>query len=166
MYAKGHSGLTLIIMSLLMLPFPYSDNNLIIIVMSATLSALPDLDLKWQRQGVNIRHRGPTHSILFAVIAGIAFGMLFWYANRTLTWAGMGFLSGFMGVVSHLIGDMFTHHAFKPLWPISSKETALHLTRAGNKAANDGLATAGSVAFILYILNGQGVLTDILTMFT
>jgi inner membrane protein len=152
-------------MSLILLPFPYTDNNLIIIAMSAALSALPDLDLKWQRQGINIRHRGPTHSILFAVIAGIAFGGMFWYANKTLTWAGMGFLSGFMGVVSHLIGDMFTHHAFKPLWPLSSRETALHLTRASNKAANDGLATAGGAAFMLYVLNGHGILADLLITF-
>jgi membrane-bound metal-dependent hydrolase YbcI (DUF457 family) len=115
LYAKGHSGLTFFLMSLLMLVFPYSENALIIIVLSASLSILPDLDLKWQRQGVNIQHRGPTHSILAAIIGGICFGALFYYGYRTFLWAGIGFISGFMGIVSHLIGDTFTHHAFKPL---------------------------------------------------
>ncbi|MCW4051325.1 MAG: metal-dependent hydrolase [Candidatus Bathyarchaeota archaeon] len=165
MYAKGHSGLTLFIMSTIMMFFPYSENGLIIIVLSASLSALPDLDLKWQRQGINIRHRGPTHSILAAIIAGIGFGFLFWYGYKTWIWGGIGFFSGFMGVTSHLIGDAFTHHAFKPLWPFSNREIALHLTRASNKAVNEGLATLGTLAFMLYFLNGTGVLTDLLNIF-
>ena len=39
-----------------------SENGLIVIVLSAGLSALPDLDLKWQRQGVPIKHRGCARS--------------------------------------------------------------------------------------------------------
>ena len=152
-------------MSLIMLLLPYSENGLIVIVLSASLSALPDLDLKWQRQGIPIQHRGPTHSILAAIVAGVVFGAFFWYAYDTFIWTVMGFTSGFMGVVSHLIGDAFTHHAFKPLWPFNDREIALHWTNASNKAANEGLATLGTSAFMLYILNGNGVIADLLSIF-
>lgn len=162
MYAKGHSGLTLFIMSIIMMIFPYSENNLIVIVLAAGLSALPDVDLKWQRQGIPIKHRGQTHSILAAIIAGIVFGGLFWYGFNTITWTIMGFLSGFMGVTSHLIGDTFTHHKFKAFWPFSDKTYGgLHWTSAKNKAANEGLATLGTSAFMFYVLNGMGILADI-----
>jgi membrane-bound metal-dependent hydrolase YbcI (DUF457 family) len=77
----------------------------------------------------------------------------------------MGFISGFMAVVSHMIGDTFTHHAFKPLWPFSDWEIALHWTNASNKAANDGLAKLGSYTFIFYFLYGNGVIADLIAVF-
>ena len=74
-------------------------------------------------------------------------------------WALVGFLSAFICVVSHLIGDMFTHHKFKPLWPFYQNEIALHWFSANNKAVNEGLFTAGSIAFILYFLTTRGSLS-------
>ena len=100
-----------------------------------------------------------------ALITGVVFGAFFWYANATLTWAIMGFISGFMAIVSHMIGDMFTYMAFKPLWPFDHRLISWGFCRASNPAVNEGLATAGSAAFILYILNGTGALTDILSAF-
>ena len=163
MYQKGHAGLTLFIMSALFWFFPFGSESLIMIIMAGVLSALPDYDLKWQRQGTPIKHRGITHSLLFAIVTGVGFALIFWYADRTFLWAVMGFVSGFMGVVSHLIGDTFTHHPFKALYPFSNKEYgALHWTSAKNKVANDGLMSLGSIAFILYVLNGTGSLSDLL----
>ena len=148
-----------------MMAFPYDTNNVIVIVLSAALSALPDIDLKWQRAGIPIHHRGPTHSLLAAIVTGVAFGGVFWYTQLTITWALIGFISGFMAIVSHMIGDMFTFMAFKPLWPFDHREISWGLCRASNPVANEGLASAGSAAFILYILNGTGALTDILSSF-
>ena len=165
MYQKGHSGLTLFIMSVLFWFLPFSTNSLTMIVLAGGLSALPDYDLIWQRQGLPIKHRGITHSILFAIFAGVAFAVMFWYANRTLLWAWMGFVSGFMAVVSHMIGDTFTHHPFKALYPFSQKEYgAFHWTSANNKAANEGLMTLGSTTFVLYLMKGTGVLKDLLNL--
>ena len=165
MYSKGHAGLTLVIMSLLMLPFPYGTHALALIVLTATFSALPDVDLKWQRKGIPIQHRGPTHSILFALIAGLLFGAAFLYLNKDLIWGAMGFVSGFMAVLSHMVGDLFTHHEFAPLWPFSKKRYAYHITTAGNKVANEGLATLGGAAFMLYNMYHQGILLNILRVF-
>jgi hypothetical protein len=54
MYKEGHIGLTFLLMSIIMLPFPYSHNKVIMIVMASALSALPDIDLEWQRKGYSI----------------------------------------------------------------------------------------------------------------
>jgi len=162
MYAKGHIGLTLLLVSLLMLPFGENEYALYIIFLSAGLSALPDLDMEWQKHVSFIHHRGITHSILFAVIAGFAFGLLFYYTHQTLLWAGVGFTSGFLGVVCHLIGDIFTYHAFKPLWPLSEKEISFGLCRAGNRSVNEGLMTVGGIVFIAYFLFVSGNLSSLL----
>jgi len=159
MHSEGHVGLTLLIMSLIMIPFGANENALYLIVLSAAFSALPDLDMKWRTQISFIQHRGITHSILFALLSGVAFGALFFYTHRTITWVAIGFLSAFFGVVSHLIGDMFTHHAFKPLWPFYHNEVALHWFSANNKAVNEGLFTAGGIVFIAYFLITSGSLT-------
>ena len=165
MYAKGHAGLTFLIMSLLLMLLPYDINYVTIIALSGALSALPDLDLKWQKAGIPIHHRGPTHSILFALVVGMIFGGLFGYSQQTISWALMGFISGFMGVISHLIGDTFTHMAFKPLWPFDDREVSFGFCKASNRAANEGLASAGSIAFVIYILNGTGALSPLLSAF-
>jgi len=165
MYSKGHAGLTLLLMSVIMLPFPYGDNSLIIILLSTMLSTLPDIDLKWQRSGIPVHHRGFTHSVLFAFISGLACGALFWYSNNTLTWVGLGFFSGFIGVVSHMIGDTLTYMPFKPLWPFDKREISFGLCSAGDKVVNEGLMSIGSGAFILYILIKNGVVSDLLASF-
>ena len=162
MHSEGHAGLTLLIMSLIMTPFGANEDALYIIVLSAALSALPDLDMKWRTQVSFIQHRGVTHSILFAIISGIVIGALFFYTHRSLTWVAIGFLSAFFGVVSHLIGDMFTHHAFKPLWPFYHNEIALHWFSASNKTVNEGLLTVGGITFILYFMITNGSLSSLI----
>jgi inner membrane protein len=162
MYAKGHTGLTLLIASLLVLPFGYDAELVLFILLSAGLSALPDIDLEWQRKGIPIHHRGVTHSILFALLIGLGLGSILFYSQKTLEYFLLGFFSGFIGIISHLIGDSFTKMAFKPLWPFSNKEVCFGFCTAGNKAANEGLMTVGMVAFILYILITNGALNNIL----
>jgi membrane-bound metal-dependent hydrolase YbcI (DUF457 family) len=62
-------------------------------------------------------------------------------ANKKFLWAGMGFVSGFMAIVSHMIGDTFTYMAFKPLYPFDMREVSYSLCKASNKAVNEGLFT-------------------------
>ena len=159
MYSKGHFGLTLLITSLSMIPFGYNEMFVIIIFLSAGLSSLPDIDMELRKKKISImgkpieiHHRGRTHSILFALIVGVLFGLLFYYGIGTFLWFGVGFVSGFMGVVCHLIGDTFTYHAFKPLWPFSQKEISLGLCYAGDRSVNEGLMGLGFVGFVLYII--------------
>ena len=151
MYPKGHIGLTLLLVTLLMIPFGYSESAFYIIIISAALSSLPDIDMKLRKYGV--KHSGRlTHSLFFAILVGSLLGVLFYYTHKTLPWAGIGFLSGFLGVVSHLIGDTFTYHAFKPLWPISQIEVSFGFCAAGDRSVNEGLMTVGGITFIIYFL--------------
>jgi len=143
-------------MSILMLPFGYDTNKILLIALTAAFSTLPDIDLQWQRQGIPIHHRGPTHSILFASLVGIFFGIVFWYGFKEAGWFFIGFLSGVIGIISHMLGDSLTYMSFKPLWPFSPKEVSLGLCRASNRLANEGFMTIGIFSFIGYILVGQG----------
>ncbi|KXA91824.1 hypothetical protein AKJ65_08340 [candidate division MSBL1 archaeon SCGC-AAA259E19] len=34
----------------------------------------------------------------------------------------VGFFGGFGGILSHLLGDLFTYQEFKPLWPFSNNK--------------------------------------------
>lgn len=158
MHSRGHFGLTLFVMSLIFLPFGLGNDELIllIIVLSAGLSSIPDLDLQY-----GIPHRTYTHNILFALIMGIVFGVLFGYSSGF--WYGtVGFFGGFMGVMLHLLGDVMTYMGFKPFWPISQKEVALKKFRANNKTANEGFFYVGIGAFVLYIVVSTGTIESII----
>jgi len=165
MYSKGHTGLTLILVSLLMLPFGNNEYALFVILLSAGLSALPDIDMEWRKSVNFIHHRGVTHSIFFAFLAGVALGALFYFAFQTYMWTLVGFASAFLGVVSHLIGDTFTYHRFKPLWPIRHDEIAFKLCAASDRSVNDGLMTVGVITFVLYYLAVTGELANIISNF-
>ena len=160
MYARGHAGLTLLIFSLLMLPFGVNDGAIIVIILATGLSSIPDIDLRFE-----IKHRGFTHNILFALIVGVGFGTIFYIGSGEPLFSLLGFLSGFGGVGSHLMGDVITQMKFKPLWPFSKKEIALKFCYAGDKKVNNGFMTAGLIAFGVYILVGTGALQDIISGF-
>ena len=155
---KGHFGLTLLIFSIFMLPFGFSENAVAVMFLAAGFSSLPDIDLR-----LGIKHRKYTHNILAALVFGIIFGFLFSYSTSDIFWGIMGFISGFGGVVCHLLGDAFTYMKFKPLWPFSDREVGLGWFEAGNKRLNDGMMTAGLLVFILYLLITTGALEDIIS---
>ena len=148
MHSKGHFGLTLLIMSLLSIPFGTGENYemFAIILFTSGLSSLPDLDLKF-----GIPHRKYTHNILFALLMGILFGILFGYASG-LIYGVIGFIAGFSGVMLHLLGDVMTYMTFKPFYPFSQKEIAYGFFPAKSKTANDGFFTLGIIAFFGYVL--------------
>lgn len=159
MHSKGHFGLALGVMSLMMLPFGLGTNNLVFltILLSAMLSALPDIDIQWQ-----IPHRKITHNILFALIIGIIFGAIFGYASG-FWYVLVGFIGGFMGIMLHLLGDVMTHMKFKPFYPFSHKEYAWGWFLAKSKTANDGFFAFGIVAFFMYIIISSSVLASMLS---
>ena len=157
---KGHAGLTLLIFSVLMLPFGLSENAIAVIFLATGLSSLPDIDIN-----LEIKHRGYTHNVFAALVVGIIFGFLFSYSTSDILWGVMGFTSGFGGVVCHLLGDAFTPMKFKPLWPFSDRKVGLGLFESGNKHANDGMMTAGSIVFVLYLLITTGAFEKIISSF-
>ncbi|RLI19434.1 hypothetical protein DRO49_00515 [Candidatus Bathyarchaeota archaeon] len=157
-YCKGHAGLTLLLTSLTLMALPKSDSALQVLVLSTALSTLPDIDLELRRFSRSLHRRGPTHSILFALMAALIFGYLLQYTYGEARWFPIGFISAAWGVVSHLLGDMLTYHPFKPLWPLSQREVALKLCSADNRLVNEGLLTLGGLALTLYLFKASGAI--------
>jgi len=154
MHAKGHFGLTLLVLSIFALPFGLGPDHVVIIVifLSALLSSLPDIDLKF-----GIPHRTITHSILFAIIIGIIFGIFLGYSSGII-YGLVGFVAGFLGIMTHLLGDLMTYQSFKPLWPFNKKDISYGFFKASNKEANNGFFTAGWILFFVYIFISSGAL--------
>lgn len=152
MYSEGHLGLTLAISSLVMIPFGDSYPTMVFILAATLLASLPDIDLSLQRKGYPIHHRGLTHSILFALMCGILLAGVLFYLYKTWVYILVGFGAGFTGIMSHLIGDMLTYMAFKPLWPIKDTEISFGLVAASNPQLNQVMVILGIIGFALYAL--------------
>jgi inner membrane protein len=154
MLRNGHLGLALLVLSLLGVPFGFGPDNcmICIIIVGAALSSLPDIDIK---TGM-IHHRGITHTLLFALIAGICAGIIFGYFSGFI-WGIIGFISGFSGVVLHLLGDIMTFHKFRPLYPFNNREIGYGFFPANSESANNGFLMLGSFAFVFYLVISSGV---------
>ena len=145
MHAKGHMGLSLaIIFSIMSILRIVDFNSLTTAIFVVVFSTIPDIDLNFE-----IRHRGPTHNILAAVIFGLIFGILFEY-SKVGFW--MGFVGGFGGTILHLLGDLLTYQPFAPLAPFCKKEVSLKLFRSSNRLANKFFLNLGSIVFMAYML--------------
>ena len=86
----------------------------------ALLANLPDLDMligllvEWNAQAF---HRGPTHSLVFAIAAG---WFASWTAKRWLSMTGFGFRHGFILVFSHVAADaLLTQSPVSFFWPLA-----------------------------------------------
>ena len=147
MYGEGHAGLSFILFS----PFIFlfrslgADMTYVLVtcVLMVALSSFPDLDMR-----LAIKHRGITHTFVFGIVVGVLFAILLWYSYGSLGWL-MGFVAGFGGTASHLLGDAFTYSPFKPLLPFSDKEVAFGFFKASNKTANRTMLVIGIFAFII-----------------
>jgi inner membrane protein len=153
MQAKGHWGLALLVLSLFAFPFGINVYVISLIFLTSFLSSLPDIDLK-----LGMSHRTITHTILFAIIAGIIFCLLFGTVTKETIWYIIGFLAGFLGVILHLIGDLMTYMEFKPLYPFSSREVSFGWFRADNIIANYVFFILGWIMFFLYIFYNSTIL--------
>lgn len=109
------------------------------------LATLPDYDLRVPF----VRHRGPTHTVLFLLVVAGLLGAAGWVAGSRLgpgertVLAGFGFLVGTLGIGSHLLADALTPAGIEPFWPVSSRNYTLSVARASNPLANWGLLALG-----------------------
>ena len=143
----GHAGLTLIIFSFLMMPFGYSFETIFIIILATALSSIPDIDLIY-----GWKHRDKTHNIGFALVVGGGMSIILFYAMHDIVIVLTGFIAGFGGVISHLLGDIITYKSFAPLVPFSKRKIALKYCKADDNKVNIGLMIGGALAFTLYML--------------
>ncbi|ELY94135.1 membrane-bound metal-dependent hydrolase [Natrialba hulunbeirensis JCM 10989] len=149
MYQVGHYGAALLVYAPLGTAVAvggYEGLALIGGVITVALSTLPDFD----QQVPLIDHRGPTHTVGFALLVGIlvatAAALL---VGQSSPFVGLGLIAfaftvGTLAIVSHLLADVLTPMGIRPFWPLSGRHYTLDLTRAANPVAN-------------YVLFGLGV---------
>jgi hypothetical protein len=81
------------------------------------LSVIPDIDIIFDFLLKSEIHRGPTHSIITAILVFIPFFVL--YRQKAMPY--------FVALVSHsLIGDFLIGGQLQLLWPLSTNEFGLH----------------------------------------
>jgi len=81
------------------------------------LSVIPDIDIIFDFLFKSEIHRGPTHSIIVAILVFIPFFVLCW--QKAMPY--------FVALASHsLIGDFLIGGQVQLLWPLSTSEFGLH----------------------------------------
>lgn len=161
MHREGHIGVGFFIYS----PFAYFfiDAGWTLLfglgmVAIGAWSFLPDIDMT-----LPIRHRGPTHSIVFAACAGLLTALVFAWLFTQVTSVGaplltmvlVGFSMGFLGVLGHIIGDVLTPMGVQPWWPRSNSKYSLDVVYAADKQANKQLSMLGAVAVTIALIIGE-----------
>lgn len=186
MHREGHIGLGLLMYAPFAFVTAYYELYVTCLLGAVAIqywSHFPDIDITLSF----LTHRGITHTFGAAVAAGLVtatagVGLLTTDVLPATLFAsdavgvptvvlvgGYGFLIGFLGVNSHILGDAFTPMGVQPVVPLSDAEFSLSLFRAANETANRAFAKAGLYAFggafVLGIMLRIGVLQDIWTQF-
>jgi inner membrane protein len=158
MYRRGHWGVSLLVFAPVGLALVLAGRPDLAVVGGAAmlwLSMLPD----WDHRLPVISHRGPTHTLAFALLvgavgAGAGVGVSSVVEGGRATLVPFGFAIGTLAILAHLLADSLTPAGVPLLWPLSSRDFSVYLTRADNTLANYVLfavgvcatATAGFVA--------------------
>jgi inner membrane protein len=150
MFRRGHWGVSLLVFApigfaLLWLGRP--DLALVGGGAMLWLSTLPDVDHRLP----GISHRGPTHTLAFALLvggvgAGAGVGLATVLDGGRTTLVAFGFGIGTLGILAHLLADALTPAGVPVLWPLSGRDYSLYLTRADNAIANYVLLAVGVCA--------------------
>jgi len=151
MYQMGHYGGALTAyapLGTIVALIGYGELAIVGGLVCVALSTLPDYDHRLPL----IDHRGPTHTILFALAVGTGLATLaavFIDASSTLVDVGIdafAFLVGVVSIGSHLLADALTPMGIRPFWPVSRRRYSLEMTTADNPVANYGLFGLGVAA--------------------
>ncbi|MHC1627230.1 MAG: metal-dependent hydrolase [Candidatus Nezhaarchaeales archaeon] len=155
MNRAGHVGFTLTVVGLALYVLDFTSlNYLLLIMLSAFFSVLPDIDLR-----LEVKHRKYTHNIFIALVISILIGLLTQHMNLGFT---LGFIACLSGFLCHIAGDLLTYMSFPPLWPIMKKEVSLKLFSSNNKIINDLLMVLGVTILVFYVFKVAGL--DILKL--
>jgi len=141
MYALGHIGISLVLYA----PIAawYLQNGAVEMallggVLMAALGVLPDIDEYTEL----IPHRGPTHTVWFAIAVGAVVGLTAWALTTVIgavdpLGAAVQFgLLGSLAILGHLAGDIITPMGVWPFRPLSKWHYTFEITPAKNPAAN------------------------------
>lgn len=161
MYRTGHYGVSLLLyapVGFALLLASYPAVALLGGAAMLVLATLPDYDLRVPF----VEHRGPTHTLAFALLVGAVLGGAGYESAPALGLdprvAGLaGTAVGTYGIVAHLVGDVLTPAGIAPFWPVSGRNYSLSVTRADSTVANVGLLALGVLVTVLAAVVGGRV---------
>ncbi|MFC6988509.1 metal-dependent hydrolase [Haloplanus sp. GCM10025708] len=151
MYRKGHWGVSLLLFAPVggaLLALGYGELAFVGGAVMLWLAMLPDVDVKIP----GVSHRGPTHTLAFAALVGVAFGGVGFAVGTGLGVPGQvgiaafGFGIGALTVLAHLLADALTPMGVAFLWPLSKRRFSLGLVRADSTVGNYALFALGVFA--------------------
>ncbi len=156
MYQLGHYGVALIAYAPVGATVALSGQEALAILgalLCLSLSTLPDCDHRLPL----ISHRGPTHTVWFALLVGGVVGASLYIFLESTMGGGDPELVRFafgvatLSIISHLLADALTPMGITPLWPLSSWHVSLDVTPAKSTVANYALLGAGVGATVLAV---------------
>lgn len=156
MYRDGHAGFNALLYAPFVLPVTaaYSlETALWGAVIALAAANLPDIDQNVER----IDHRGPTHTVWFALLFGFVAGVGTVLVARSGFGSGGGFSFGFAvgtcGILAHLAGDIVTPMGISPFAPVSRVHVTLEWFKSKNGRINRAFLVVGSVALVASLLS-------------
>lgn len=177
MNQEGHIGLSMLLMSPISVLLGLTGHYYLCFAFSICvfwMSTIPDIDITISRsllgEVVDIDHRGFTHTVYFGVICGLltsGIGSVIPSYSPLMSMSVM-FLSGFLGVIFHIIGDVMTPTGVNYHPRSMESEYSLDWFNYNNVVANFGFLLLGFLAIsssFMMIYDGlfEGVIAMILT---
>lgn len=157
MYRPGHYGVALVAyapIAFILLMLGFRELAVAGGVGAVVLAMVPDYD----QRVPGITHRGPTHTVWFAVLVGSVLGIgggLVGSSQGVLAAAGLAivaFLVGTVVILSHIAADALTPAGVRPFTPIRNQRYTYNLTKAKNPLANYGLLGFGVLVSVLVLI--------------
>lgn len=163
MFRKGHLGVNLFLASPVVSALLANGNVLLaglFVVVVLVTEPLPDID---STELIDIEHRGPMHSIVFAVfvgllasVLGMGIGLITIAAIDPIEFAVISGFAGLYGVLFHLLADTLNPMGVRLLWPHVDRAYHFPLTDrlydAGDPVANQMLLEIGRITFLTHLL--------------
>ena len=150
MYRNGHYGVALIAFApvgVSLVTAGFTEFAFVVGAGALWLAMLPDVDHRLP----GISHRGPTHTVWFALLVGAALGAVGFAVGRVgfgapygpETLALVGAATGLLSVGAHLAADALTPMGIRPLWPLTGRKVTLSVVTADSRVGNYGLLSLG-----------------------
>jgi len=169
MHREGHHGLNALLyapVALIVTLFASVELAIIGAIFFVGTASIPDFDRHFDNDMnsnrsklwtlIPIKHRGFTHTVWFAALAGIIGGsfagvigvqMTPQHAPTLVVVFGGVMTAG--GVLGHILGDMMTPMGVKPFSPLRRKKYSLAWFLAKSKLANYGFLVVGGTALLV-----------------
>jgi inner membrane protein len=154
MHREGHIGAALVAyapVGAVALALGFETLALVGAAAAGGLSMLPDYD----QRVPGLNHRGPTHTVWFALLVALVLGILGGLAGRStgpLAVVGLavfGVALGFLTIGSHVLADALTPAGVRPFAPYRDRHYTYDLARASNPIANYALLAVGVIAVLV-----------------